>query len=62
MINYEYQVIDSDKDEHSLVALSFNVIDGLVVFYGGENERLVHTFYHPINVLCLGEYKEKAND
>ena len=58
MKKYEYVVIDSNENEHSLIALSTEIVGGHVCFYGISG--LLHSFYHPVSALCLGEYNEET--
>lgn len=59
MIKYEYIVVGSNSEEHSLVAIDYDVREGFVIFQGGNPMDVLHSFYKPVHVLCLGEYIEK---
>lgn len=61
MKKYEYIVIDSNGDEHSLVSCYVTINEGHVCFHGSNN-GLLHAFFQPISSLCLGEYKEVSDE
>ena len=59
MIRYEYKIVDSNSEEHTVIASGMNIVEGHTCFYGAET-RILHIFYHPIQVLCFGEQDEKT--
>ena len=54
---YKYTVVDSDREEHLLIARYTTIEDGYVCFYNSEADRL-HAFFQPISTVRTGEYNE----
>ncbi len=57
MRNTEYKILDSDSEEHTIIASYYEIADGFVCFW--NTDRLAHSFYKPIYVLSLGLYKDE---
>ena len=57
---FEYQVIDSAGECHSLEAGHSAIEDGYVCFFDFYSGLMVHSFFQPISSECTGKYHEKA--